>query len=96
MADFMSNTCRSHCYFAGRVQGVGFRYATRNLAIRYNVVGFVRNLADGRVELIAEGPRPEVNNFVDAIKDRMSGYIRELDENVEPPSGQFSQFTIAR
>lgn len=96
MAQSTSESCRSHCYFAGRVQGVGFRYATRNLAIRYDVVGYVRNLSDGRVELIAEGPNGEVHNFVDAIKDRMSGYIRHCDECQEPASGQFNHFTILR
>ena len=96
MAHSTSESCRSHCFFAGRVQGVGFRYATRNLAIRYDVTGYVRNLADGRVELIAEGPEHEVHNFVDAVKDRMAGYIKDTNECQEPPSGQFYQFTIQR
>ena len=42
-------------YYQGRVQGVGFRYAVRSLARRFAVDGFVRNLSDGRVELVAEG-----------------------------------------
>ena len=54
--DAIADCTRRHCYFSGRVQGVGFRYTSRNIAINYDVTGFVRNLPDGRVELVAEGP----------------------------------------
>ena len=43
---------RQTCYFSGRVQGVGFRYTVQNLALQYNVRGYVKNLADGRVEYL--------------------------------------------
>jgi len=51
---------RRALYFSGRVQGVGFRYESRALALGYNLSGYVRNLADGRVELVAEGAYPSV------------------------------------
>ena len=46
---------RAHVFYSGRVQGVGFRYSTREVACGYEVTGRVRNLPDGRVELVAEG-----------------------------------------
>lgn len=88
--------CRCHCYFKGRVQGVGFRYMTRNLAINYDVTGFVRNLPDGRVELIAEGPESQVNGFVLAVNERMRPHIRDVQQTVEPATGDFGQFIIGR
>src|SRR5207249_8898651 len=51
---------RAHVFYAGRVQGVGFRYTAREVACGYEVTGFVRNLPDGRVEMVAEGEEEEV------------------------------------
>jgi acylphosphatase len=87
---------RRHCFFAGRVQGVGFRYTTRNLAISFDVTGFVRNLADGRVEVVAEGPAKEVEAFIEAISDRMRTYIHRCDAAHEPASGEYPTFVIGR
>lgn len=94
--DAIADCTRRHCYFSGRVQGVGFRYTTRNIAINYDVTGFVRNLPDGRVELVAEGPGSQVQSFIDDICGRMKPYIRQTNVNEEPASGQFGQFTINR
>jgi acylphosphatase len=49
--------------YAGHVQGVGFRYTVRHLAGGFQVSGFVRNLADGRVEVVAEGTPAELTGF---------------------------------
>ena len=68
-----------HGYFAGRVQGVGFRYTARALAQRHGVVGFVRNLADGRVELEAEGPPTQVSEYLEALQREMGRYIRDQE-----------------
>ena len=68
-----------HAYFAGRVQGVGFRYTARALAQRHGVVGFVRNMADGRVELEAEGPSTQVSEYLEALQREMGRYIRDRE-----------------
>lgn len=85
---------RCTCYFSGRVQGVGFRYTAQNLALQYNVGGYVRNAPDGRVELVMEGPDAEMEHFIDALQQRMNGYIRDVDRQTEPATGEFHRFSI--
>ncbi len=55
---------RIHIFVTGRVQGVFFRQSTRVMAIKNNVNGWVRNLDDGRVEIVAEGENENINNLV--------------------------------
>ena len=62
-------------HFSGRVQGVGFRYTTDRVAANFRVAGFVRNLTDGRVELVAEGVPAELDRFLAAVAEAMSGNI---------------------
>jgi acylphosphatase len=85
---------RHTCYFSGRVQGVGFRYTVQNLALQYNVLGYVRNLADGRVELVMEGPDGEISGLVDDINQKMNGYIKKVDKTTAQATGEFNQFYI--
>lgn len=63
------NRSRLQILYSGRVQGVGFRYTTKALAAGYEVTGVVRNLADGRVELIIEGGRDELEAFQQGIRE---------------------------
>jgi acylphosphatase len=89
--------CRLHIFYSGRVQGVGFRYTVKNVATAFEVSGVVRNLPDGRVELIAEGKRVELEIFREAIRGAgLTGFIR--DENVTWGSAQneFRGFEISR
>ncbi|HMO25342.1 MAG TPA: acylphosphatase [Tepidisphaeraceae bacterium] len=88
-------TERCHCFFDGKVQGVGFRYTAQNLALNFDVCGYVRNLPDGRVELVVEGEPREVHHFIDDLKQRMGDYIRNAKIEPEPPTGEFSRFQIA-
>jgi acylphosphatase len=85
---------RCTCLFTGRVQGVGFRYTAQNLALQYNVAGYVRNLPDGRVELVMEGPDPEMDQFIDSLQQRMTGYIRHIDRHLDVATGEFQRFSI--
>ena len=78
-------------HFSGRVQGVGFRYTTCNIAARYEVAGYVQNLSDGRVRLVAEGKPDHLKALVKDIQERMSGYIRDTAIDQCPADGQFGQ-----
>jgi acylphosphatase len=81
-------------HFSGRVQGVGFRYTTRNIALRYDISGYVRNLPDGRVELVMEGPDAEMEQVVDDLRRKMNGFIRKVDSDTLPATGEFEHFSI--
>ncbi len=70
---------RRRARFSGRVQGVGFRFTCHSLARGYELAGYVRNLPDGDVELVAEGDPIELDRFLEAIKLEMSHYIRDVD-----------------
>ena len=80
--------------FAGRVQGVGFRYTTHRLAQGREVAGFVRNLPDGRVELVVEGPRGEIEALMADIRDQFAGYIRSEETDQRPAAGLYHGFEI--
>ncbi len=69
-------------FYSGHVQGVGFRYAVKRVAAGFELTGTVRNLPDGRVELVAEGDVAELKAFQQAIRDEgLAHFIR--DEQVE-------------
>ena len=85
---------RKHLYYSGSVQGVGFRYTTVQVAGGYEVTGFVRNMMDGRVEVVVEGEAGQVGAFMVRLAEVMAGHIRECVEHDEPFSGQFGQFGI--
>lgn len=79
-------TCK-HVYYSGRVQGVGFRYTAQRLAERCPIAGYVRNLGNGDVELLAEGPAEEVQAFLDALARHMAAYIQQTRAHDEAPTG---------
>jgi acylphosphatase len=81
----MQRECR-RVYYSGRVQGVGFRYTSQHIARSFDVAGYVRNLPDGRVELVAEGAPAEVDEFLRAIRAAMDRYIVDVTVESCPPS----------
>jgi acylphosphatase len=85
---------RVQCFFSGRVQGVGLRYTVKNIALQHNVSGYVRNLCDGRVELVMEGSPEEMEQIVQAVQARMEGYIKHATTNTLPATGEFEHFHI--
>ena len=90
------NLVRVHLHYSGRVQGVGFRYTVKSLVPGYDVLGTIRNLPDGRVEMIAEGEQGELEEFLQAVRD--SGLRRNIqDEEIvwEAAEDQFRGFEIA-
>jgi acylphosphatase len=85
---------RREAFYSGHVQGVGFRYTVRQLAGGFEVSGYVRNLADGRVQLVAEGEPAELDRFMAAIAERMSGFIGDTTVDVRPATGEFQAFEV--
>ncbi len=82
-------------HFKGMVQGVGFRYTTQRLAQKFVVTGYVRNLDNGHVEVVAEGSEEELKNFLRAIEGQMAGYIRDRDVSWSEAAGKYKHFSIA-
>lgn len=86
---------RLQIYYSGRVQGVGFRYTVKIVATGFEVTGTVRNLPDGRVELVAEGPRDELEGFRKAIQDsEVGGFIADEQLDWSEGTGAFRGFEI--
>ncbi|MFC1806729.1 acylphosphatase [Planctomycetota bacterium] len=85
---------RAQVTFTGIVQGVGFRFTTRNVASGFAVTGYVRNESDGSVTMVAEGTRGEVEAFIAAVRQEMGGYIRGADVAWDTATGEFRSFDI--
>ena len=82
-------------YYVGRVQGVGFRYTVRTLVNGFEVTGTVRNLDDGRVELVAEGSRAELEGLLDAVRQSDVGrFIRQELIDWMEAKNEFRSFEI--
>ncbi len=85
---------RREIHYSGRVQGVGFRYTVRNLAAGLAVVGFVKNLPDGRVQLVVEGETEEIQRLVEGIRAEMGHYLSSENAQNTPPQGGFERFEV--
>lgn len=86
---------RAHVFVTGRVQGVFFRAHTRKAALGLRLTGWVRNLPDGRVEAVFEGPASDVDAMVDWCRQGPShAVVKQLEAIEEPYSGALPDFTI--
>jgi acylphosphatase len=84
-------------HYSGRVQGVGFRYTARTVAAGFDITGIIRNLTDGRVELVAEGLPPELDAFRTAIVEAgLAGFIRDEQVSWNEATNEFRGFEIVR
>jgi acylphosphatase len=83
-------------FYSGHVQGVGFRYTARAVALGFEVTGVVRNLPDSRVELVAEGEQSELEAFRRAMQDsELGGLVRHEDVVWGAAVGAFRGFEIS-
>jgi acylphosphatase len=88
---------RLHVFYSGRVQGVGFRFQTKSVAAGFDVTGVVRNLADGRVEVTAEGSPEELKAFQEAVRESGLGpMIRDEQVSWSEATGEYRGFEIVR
>ncbi len=76
-------------FYEGHVQGVGFRFTARSVSAGFDVAGYVQNLPDGRVELVASGDPSEVDDFLQALREStLAGHIdNESVAEIAPPTG---------
>jgi len=89
------NELRSiHAYFSGMVQGVGFRFVAKDLAFRYKVKGWVKNLADGRVEITAQARQKDLNGFLEDLRAEFKNHIADSQIEELSPSREYESFKI--
>ena len=82
-------------FFSGHVQGVGFRYQVVSMAKGFDLTGYVKNLNDGRVELLAEGDESEVLSFLEAIESELDIYIKSVEKQTGTRIRQCANFSIS-
>ena len=88
-------THRAHVFYSGRVQGIGFRYTSEALAHKAGVMGFVKNLQDGRVELVCESTKEKIEALLVAIQESALGrHIQKTDCRWEEPTQSFTDFSV--
>jgi acylphosphatase len=83
-----------HIIFIGHVQGVGFRYNARAIARGFNLTGFVRNVPDGSVEMLAQGAPEDITICIEEIEQYFGGHIRRKEVQDVPYDPRYSAFEI--
>ena len=96
MTEIAPTPDRRRVIYRGRVQGVGFRYTTASIARRHPVVGFVRNLPDGSVELLAEAVPPVLDQFLAEIGSKFARHIRQSEVCDAVHEEELTKFEIRR
>ena len=85
---------RIHILYSGRVQGVGFRFTALNIAIELGIQGWVKNLSDGRVEIMAQGEEEVLKDFSKRLNRCFLRYIQNTDIQWQDTTGEFNAFEI--
>jgi acylphosphatase len=83
-------------HYSGQVQGVGFRAAAAKIARDYPVTGWVKNLADGRVEMLVEGTEENIKKFRQAVRERWKDNINKEQDEDKPATGRFKSFEVVK
>ena len=85
---------RAHIFFSGSVQGVGFRYTCFSFAQQLQLTGWVKNLSDGRVEVVIEGPRETIEEFLLKLEGQFGSFIRGRHIEWLEARGEFDKFAV--
>lgn len=86
---------RAHVFVSGRVQGVFFRDHTQRWAVSLGLKGWVRNLYDGRVEVVAEGEKPKIDDLISLLKGGPPrARVEEVEVGWEEYAGEFQDFRV--
>ena len=87
---------RFEIYFSGSVQGVGFRFTSKQVSRLFDIVGTVQNLADGRVKMICEGDPAQIRAFIEKVAQSTHGRVTDTEILDGPITGEFKGFEIVR
>lgn len=90
----MIDSIRKTVVYSGHVQGVGFRRSVARLAEAYEVRGWVKNLSDGRVQMVAEAVPSRLDRFLVDVDDVLDSHIDHADVSESTATSEFSRFTI--
>ena len=85
---------RVHIIFSGTVQGVGFRFTVQKYALVLGLKGWVKNLSNGSVEVLLEGPKQRLQELCQNVEDDLKGHIHNRDIQFVPAEGEFEDFQI--
>lgn len=85
---------QAHVFYSGIVQGVGFRFTVQRYAAALRLGGWVRNLPDGRVELLVEGTEQDIQSLLAKVEGHFDGSITDQKRRDAPASGEFRDFVI--
>jgi len=83
-----------HAYFSGQVQGIGFRFTAERIATELGVSGWVKNLSDGRVELVAEANEDTLKDFLTQLGSVFNRYIQDTQVDWRPALGELKVFGV--
>ncbi|OGX38078.1 MAG: hypothetical protein A3D87_02720 [Omnitrophica WOR_2 bacterium RIFCSPHIGHO2_02_FULL_50_17] len=86
---------QAHIHYSGVVQGVGFRFTVQRQAAALHLTGWVKNLRDGRVEILAEGPQENIEQLCRQIEEYYHGHVRNKEIAFSPAQGSLEDFDIA-
>ena len=90
-----TETRQLHAIITGRVQGVSFRYYTQETAVHLGVTGWVRNLADGAVEVVAEGPPDKLDALLKFLRrGPRAAHVTSVNVEWRAPGGNFEDFHV--
>ena len=85
---------QTHVYYSGQVQGIGFRFTAERVAEDLGVLGWVSNLSDGRVELVAEANEDTLKDFLSQLSNIFKRYIQDVQTDWKPATGGFKDFGV--
>jgi len=86
---------RAHIIFNGQVQGVGFRFTVQRFALNLGLVGWVKNLPNGSVEVLTEGQKESIEKLCQNIEDYFNGNIQNKNIQITPAQSDFKDFQIS-
>ena len=85
---------QAHVYYSGRVQGVGFRFTAQEIACKLGICGWVKNLGDGKVEIVVEAEEGTLKEFLSEIQKVFARYISDTEIGWRAPENEFSDFRV--